>query len=150
MSDIAIQTAFKEGMVEIFQTMFTASLKFKMIDHTPVTGTVTNFYKEAPTKKYLTEITMCGRIVPVVQQGKEPMQTLQLKPQIVVPSKELDDHNVLYSSYEDLEKLKGGVFTYGDISYVVDEACPSTLVADAWLTVVFNCTMEKPSSLKTG
>lgn len=144
MADLHIQNEFLDGIEEIYSIMFTDRLFLSLMDEE---NTVTNVYDETPEKIYHEPIQLIGRIRTSVEQGENPVESLQVDAVITLPTKQLISNEIAHETWEDLETLRKGKFKYDDIEYLVNEVRPNTLVADKWQMYNFYCSKDKLPSL---
>ena len=144
MANLEIQNAFLDGIEEIYSIMFTDRLFLSLMDEE---NTVTNVYDETPEKIYHEPIQLIGRIRTSVEQGENPVESLQVDAVITLPTKQLISNEIAHETWEDLETLRKGKFKYEDIEYLVNEVRPNTLVADKWQMYNFYCSKDKLPSL---
>lgn len=144
MANLEIQNAFLDGIEEIYSIMFTDRLFLSLMDEE---NTVTNVYDETPEKVYHEPIQLIGRIRTSVEQGENPVESLQVDAVITLPTKQLISNEITHETWEDLETLRKGKFKYDDIEYLVNEVRPNTLVADKWQMYNFYCSKDKLPSL---
>ena len=144
MANLEIQNAFLDGIEEIYSIMFTDRLFLSLMDEE---NTVTNVYDETPEKIYHEPIQLIGRIRTSVEQGENPVESLQVDAVITLPTKQLISNEIAHETWEDLETLRKGKFKYDDIEYLVNEVRPNTLVADKWQMYNFYCSKDKLPSL---
>lgn len=141
----AIQTAFLDGLNEIYSTMFTDQIGLMLLDET---ATQVNIYNESPQKKYKPTVLLCGNVRTTFEQGEEPIEGVQVDAVIDIPTKQLITSKIPHLSEAEQETLKKAKFTYRGIEYLVDKVKPKTLVADMWQVYSFNCHIDKKTSLK--
>ena len=144
MADLEIQNAFLDGIEEIFSIMFTDRLLFSFLNER---ATKVNVYEESLEKVYQEPIQLIGRITTTFTQGEDPVESVQTKAVITIPTKQLITHKIPHQMESDLETLKKAKFSYDGFEYVIDKVTPKTLVADKWQMYEFACHIDKKTSL---
>ena len=124
--------------------MFTDRLHLSLLDEEK---TKVNIYEETSNKIYQTPIQLIGRIQTTFTQGEDPVEGVQCDATITIPTKQFITKGIPHQTNSDLETLKKAKFEYDGIEYLVDKVTPKTLVADKWQMYVFECRVEKKSSL---
>lgn len=144
MADLEIQNAFLDGIEEIFSLMFTDRLYLSLLNEEETT---VNIYGESSYKVYRDPIQLIGRINTTFEQGEDPIEGVQTKAVVTIPTKQLITKNIPHQTEEDFETLKKGKFSYDGFEYLIDKVRPKTLVADKWQMYDFECHIDKKTSL---
>ena len=147
MADLEIQNAFLDGIEELFSIMFTDRLHLSLLDED---NTKVNIYEETSKKVYKDPIQLIGRIKTTFIQGEDPVESVQTRAVVTIPTKQLITKNIPHQAEVDLEILKKGKFSYDGFEYLIDKVTPKTLVADKWQMYDFECHMDKKTSLGGG
>lgn len=140
----SIQTAFKDGLETIYGTLFTDSLYLYLLDKAE---TIPNIYEEAPEKVYAEPIKLVGGVRLNVSISENPAipATLVVKDAVIkIPTKQLIENNIPFTSEDDLKELRKGRFVYKKVEYLIDYIRPQTFVADMWQVYAFECSKAVP------
>lgn len=124
--------------------MFTDRLQLSLLSEE---DTLLNVYDETPRKVYSPPIQLIGRIKTTFTEGEDPIESVQTKAVITIPTKQLITKSVPHQTESDLETLRKAKFSYDGFEYLVDKVTPKTLVADKWQMYEFGCSVDKKSSL---
>lgn len=140
-----IQSAFLEGMEEVFSLMFTTHCFMYFLD---TENTKTNVYGETKLKKYKDPYELTAKVEYFHPKGEEPNETVIRSATITIPTKQFLDNDIPCLSEEDWEYMRKAKFSYEGVIYLVDEVKPKTLVADIWQFFEFHCTEDKKNSIE--
>ena len=137
----SIQTAFKDGLETIYGTLFTDSLYLYLLDNVE---TIPNIYEEAPEKVYTEPIKLVGGVRLSVNISDNPATLVMKDAVIKIPTKQLIENNIPFTSEDDLKELRKGRFIYKEVEYLIDCIRPQTFVADMWQVYAFECSKAVP------
>lgn len=143
MPDLSIQSAFREGINEIFSTMFTDNISLIRLDPT----TTKNIYGEAMVKKYLEPQKVVGRVQLNIDKKEEPNLGYEIDARFTLPTKQLIALNLAYTTEENRAELRKILFKYKDDEYEVMGVEPAIFVADDWHAFTFDCVLLPKKSV---
>lgn len=143
MANKEIQSAFIEGIHEVFTTLFNEGIEdgiyFYALDPNCKTD---NVYGEKIGKKYLDPILLVCKVTLNTNDPSETFETITHRATFRVTYKSLIDNDVDVS-LTNLKELEKGIVKYKDMTFKILKIQPNTYVEDVFLTYEFICEEQK-------
>lgn len=141
-----IQSAFLDGIEEVFSTLLCNHLLLYFLDEESTT--VDSLYGETTYKKYLEPYELIAKVEYVHPKGESPEETVIRTAKFRVPTKQFVTLGIPFLAEEDWERMRKAKLVYEGTEYLVDTVEPMTLVADIWQFFTFTATEAKKDSIK--
>lgn len=141
MADKDIQTAFIDGIHEVFSTMFTDGVNDGIYLYLMSDKTKTSVYGETKYKIYKQPVLLVSKVQLSPTQQNEDTRGIIESATFTVPRKSLTDNEIDISN-QNLPTLRKAVIKYKDTFYTIDNVSPNGFVEDVFLTYVFSCTED--------
>ena len=141
-----IQQAFLDGIEEVFSTLLCNHLLLYFLDEDNTV--VDDLYGETTEKVYTAPYEIICKVEYEHSKGVEPEVTVNRKATIKIPTKQFITLGIPFLTEEDWERFRKAKVVYEGMEYLIDEAKPTTLVADIWQFFELRATEAKKSSIR--
>lgn len=131
MADLEIQREFKEGVHEIFRTLFNDGVN-SGVRYFPYITSDLNIYDEDRFRKFRKPYLLIAKVSLFPQQPEEYIEELKDLAHFVVPLQEFENKGISVTP-KDLEEIRKGYFAFEGVLYDVIEIRPSAFVENVFL-----------------
>ena len=130
-----IENAFLDGVLEVYNEIFTKKLPFYYLDEE---ASKPNSYGEIAEKQFLEPIYLTARVRITEKEGEKAVNRTHRTAQIRIPTRNLWD-NGIPTDQESLDRLLKGKFEFNGVTYYVRRIQPKTLINDHFIMIDFYC-----------
>lgn len=142
MSLQGIKKPFYKGMNKVFKTLFTEECEFCFMGDT----LVDDIYGESTSKVYEEPIKLSASVRNSFKKEELPIGVTDVTCIITVPTLQMIDKGLIVNNeatFEEIEKLRKGIFRYKGISYLVNYVSMQTHIGDTYQFYKFFCYIDK-------